>query len=147
MKEISGGEASNPVNCFKCGKLGHRANECKSAGLKCFKCGKTGYHIVKCMSNVSTCYNCGKLGHISTQCQKPKKTPTIDAQTNGRVFTLNGVDVSKLDNLIRGICFIHNVTLISMIDTGATHSFISLECVSKLKLEVSSMNGSRVIDT
>lgn len=31
--------------------------------------------------------------------------------------------------------------------TGATYSFISLECVDKLKLEVSSVNESIVIDT
>lgn len=34
-----------------------------------------------------------------------------------------------------------------MIDIGVTHSFISFECVNKLKLEVSSMNLSMVIDT
>lgn len=34
-----------------------------------------------------------------------------------------------------------------MIDISATHSFISLECVNNLKLEVFSMNISMVIDT
>lgn len=33
-----------------------------------------------------------------------------------------------------------------MIDTSATHSFISLGCVNKLQLEVYSMVGSMVID-
>lgn len=34
-----------------------------------------------------------------------------------------------------------------MIDIGATHLFISLECVSKLQIEVSFMVGSMIIDT
>lgn len=34
-----------------------------------------------------------------------------------------------------------------MIDTGATHLFISLECVNKMQLEMSSMVSSMVIDT
>lgn len=34
-----------------------------------------------------------------------------------------------------------------MIDTGATYSFTSLDCVDNLSLEVSSMIGSMVIDT
>lgn len=37
-KEISGGGALNPLKSFKCGEMGHRANECKSRGLNCFKC-------------------------------------------------------------------------------------------------------------
>ncbi|XP_050908293.1 uncharacterized protein LOC127121912 [Lathyrus oleraceus] len=88
-----------------------------------------------------------KSGHISTQCQKPKNTPTSVAQSNGGVFSLSGTDVLKSDNLIRGTSCIHGVALIAMIDTGTTHSFISLECVNKLKLEVFYRNGSMVIDT
>lgn len=60
---------------------------------------------------------------------------------------MSGADVSKSNKLIRGIHFIHGVALISMIDTGQTHSFIYLECFNKMKLEVSSMSGSMVIDT
>lgn len=60
---------------------------------------------------------------------------------------MSGADVLKLDNLIRVMCFIHSVVLITMIDIDATHLFIYLECVNKMKLEVPSMNGSMVIDT
>lgn len=60
---------------------------------------------------------------------------------------MSGADVSKSDNFIRGTCFTHNVVIIEMIDTGGTHSFIYIEFVNKMKLEVSSMNGSIVIDT
>lgn len=37
--------------------------------------------------------------------------------------------------------------MITIIDTGATHSFIYAECVSRLNLEVSVMNGNIVINT
>ncbi|XP_050920194.1 uncharacterized protein LOC127137814 [Lathyrus oleraceus] len=107
-KEISCAGAHNPIKCFKWGELGHRANECKSAGLKCFKYGNTGHHIDECMSNVPTCDNCGEQDHIN--------------------------------NLIQGTCFIQGVMLIDMIDIGENHSFISIECINKLKLQVSSMN-------
>ena len=50
-------------------------------------------------------------------------------------------------NLIRGICFINNIPLITIIDMDVAHSFISVACVSRLKLEVSTMNGSMIIDT
>lgn len=51
------------------------------------------------------------------------------------VFCLSGLDVSKADNLIRGTCFTNNVELITIIDIGATHLFISLECDNKLGLK------------
>lgn len=55
--------------------------------------------------------------------------------------------VNIVDNLIRGTCFINNLPLIDIIDMGATHSFISHDCVRRLNLVVSLMNGSMVINT
>ncbi|XP_050910062.1 uncharacterized protein LOC127123930 [Lathyrus oleraceus] len=49
--------------------------------------------------------------------------------------------------MIRGTYFINNVELISTIDTGATHLFISLGCATRLGLKLSSMVGSMVIVT
>lgn len=60
---------------------------------------------------------------------------------------MNGAKTSESYNLIRGMCSINYVSLISIIDIGATHSFISFDCVKRLNLEVYSMNGSMVIDT
>jgi hypothetical protein len=120
-KETSEGNNRPPLRCFSCGAEGHRASECKE-GVKCF--------------------NCNELGHISTNCPKPKKV-----QNGGKVFALSGTDVPSSDTLIRGTCFINNFPLIAIIDTGATHSFISLDCVKRLNLVVTSMSGSMKIDT
>ena len=63
------------------------------------------------------------------------------------MFSLSGAEASKGDNLIRGTCFINDVELVAIIDTGATHSFISLECATRIGLIVSSLGGGMVIDT
>lgn len=63
------------------------------------------------------------------------------------MFALSGKDVSKMDNLIRGTCFINDIPLTTIIDMGATYSFISIDSVKILNLVVSTMNGSMVIDT
>ena len=41
--------------------------------------------------------------------------------------------------------YINGFPLVAIIDTGATHSFISLDCAVKLKLEISEMHGSRIV--
>lgn len=63
------------------------------------------------------------------------------------VFALSGSEVPKTDNLIRGTCFIKNVELIVIIYTGATHSFVSLECDKRFDLKLSFMVGNMVINT
>ncbi|XP_050890624.1 uncharacterized protein LOC127096044 [Lathyrus oleraceus] len=92
--------------------------------------------------NVMTCYNYGEPRYISTHCPKPKK-----ASTGGKVFALTGTQTSSDDRLIRGICYINNTPLISIINTGATHSFIDADCVKRLGLVVSYMSGEIVIET
>ncbi|XP_050877191.1 uncharacterized protein LOC127080950 [Lathyrus oleraceus] len=128
------------------GGLGHNVVQCKSTGIKCFKCGEQGHYDDECKSIALNCYNCGEPCHINKQIYKPNKFPYA-ARASGRVFALSGVDVSRSDNLIRGACFINDVSLIAIIDTCAIYLFIYLDCVNKLNLKVSSMIGSMVIDT
>lgn len=57
------------------------------------------------------------------------------------------METSRSGNLIKGTCIINGVLLISILDTGTTHPFISLNCGKRLSLMVSSMSGSMVNDT
>ncbi|XP_050914800.1 uncharacterized protein LOC127129707 [Lathyrus oleraceus] len=93
-------------------------------------------------NNVPTCYNYGEPGHISTTYQKPKKS-----HTGGKVFALTESQPNSFDRLIRGTCYIHDIPLIAIIDTGATHSFIYANCVQKVGLILSTLNSGLVIDT
>lgn len=49
---------------------------------KCFKCGKTGHRAANCRYNrdvkiinsrIITCYNCGKTGHMARECRSAKQ--------------------------------------------------------------------------
>ena len=76
---------------------------------------------MECKSKDIMYYNYGEASHISTKCTKPKKT-------GGKVFALNAEEAEQRGNLIWGMCFINSTHLITIIDTIATHSFISLSC-------------------
>ncbi|XP_050919115.1 uncharacterized protein LOC127136621 [Lathyrus oleraceus] len=141
-KRPSEGGAPTPLKCYRCGLLGHRVSECKSNVKKCYKCEKSRHLVVDCKENMVTCYNYGEPGHINTHCPKPKK-----ASIRGKVFALTGTQTSSDDRLIRGTCYINNIPLIVIIDTGDTHSFIVIDCVKRLGLVVSYMSGEVVIKT
>ena len=65
----------------------------------------------------------------------------------GRVFALSGADAAQSDDLIQGMCFISQVSLVVLYDSGATHSFISRVCVEKLALLVSCSKFDLIVDT
>ncbi|XP_050895919.1 uncharacterized protein LOC127102610, partial [Lathyrus oleraceus] len=134
---------SSGNSCFKCGVEGHRAADCSKDSVTCFKCGKSGHRANQCgVGSSVTCYNYGEKGHISTKCDNPKKE-----KARGKVFALSGAEATTDDRLIQGTCFINGTPLIAIIDTGATHSFISLDCAKRLNLILFDMRRSMVIDT
>ncbi|XP_006601620.1 uncharacterized protein LOC114391659 [Glycine soja] len=65
----------------------------------------------------------------------------------GRVFALSGADAAQSDDLILGMCFISQVPLIVLYDSGVTHLFISHVCVEKLVLPMSSLKFDLIVDT
>ncbi|GAU51518.1 hypothetical protein TSUD_413850 [Trifolium subterraneum] len=106
----------------------------------CYNCGKEGHKSKECKATTPTCFNCGEEGHKSPECKKPKKV-------TGKVFALNGEGADQVDNLIRGTCFIHDTPLIAIIDTEATHSFMSMDCMKRLNIPVYEMSGCMNIET
>lgn len=80
-------------SCYKCGKPGHRAINCRSkmsrvheVRLTCFKCGQSGHVISKCTNpgnpQTGRCWNCGQRNHRQAQCQKKTGTPQNNEQLN-----------------------------------------------------------------
>lgn len=68
--------------CYRCGNLGHQAEECQFDGRLCYNCKEPGHESSKCPHGRSAkqkqCYYCKQIGHIQTQC------PELEARTAAR---------------------------------------------------------------
>ncbi|CAA7259728.1 unnamed protein product [Cyclocybe aegerita] len=58
--------------CFKCGNLGHIAENCSSEQRLCYNCRQPGHESSACPSPrtvaAKQCYSCGGVGHIQAEC-------------------------------------------------------------------------------
>jgi len=58
--------------CFKCGNLGHIAENCSSEQRLCYNCRQPGHESSACPSPrtvaAKQCYSCGGIGHIQAEC-------------------------------------------------------------------------------
>ncbi|XP_058757567.1 uncharacterized protein LOC131630843 [Vicia villosa] len=108
----------------------------------CDKCKRK--HTGDCRFTPVTCFECGEQGHISPRCPRKKRAPET---TTGRVYTLDARKAKGNNNLIAGTCYVNNQPLCVLVDCGATHSFISTECVSRLGLEVTPLPDPMVISS
>ncbi|XP_020208159.1 uncharacterized protein LOC109793103, partial [Cajanus cajan] len=112
--------------------------------VQCYRCG--GAHVVRdCSHPGNVCFRCGRPGHISRDCQTP---PTSSGSaprpprpiTTGRVFILSGAEASTSSDLVKGKWKAAGEDVLFLFDSGATHSFISVDCVERLGLSVSSLH-------
>jgi len=67
--------------CFKCGNLGHIAENCSSEQRLCYNCRQPGHESSACPSprtvSAKQCYSCGGVGHIQAEC------PSLRVQQGG----------------------------------------------------------------
>ncbi|SJL02097.1 related to Zinc finger protein GIS2 [Armillaria ostoyae] len=67
--------------CFKCGNLGHIAENCSSEQRLCYNCRQPGHESSACPSprtvSAKQCYSCGGVGHIQAEC------PSLRIQQQG----------------------------------------------------------------
>ena len=138
-----------------------------SSGLRCYNCGGPHLHRnctkAACSSGTGMkhvkCYKCEKMSHYASQCptkkttggatlqQKSQKVLAYRPQAAGKVFALTSTEATQLGNLILDRCLLFDNSVLVLVDSGATHSSISQECVSSLGLVTCELGCELAVST
>ncbi|KAG6502908.1 hypothetical protein ZIOFF_035197 [Zingiber officinale] len=92
--------------------------------VRCSKCEKI--HAGQCLTGTDACFMCKKSGHFAREC------PLLREPTKGRVFAMTQEQVDQDTTIITGMIYVANIPAHALIDSGATHSFISEVYLTKL---------------
>ncbi|XP_075504511.1 uncharacterized protein LOC142541951 [Primulina tabacum] len=94
----------------------------------CPKCHKP--HKGECLVGSKKCYRCGGVGHIAINCTQSSGKGRVQ----WRIFSLTKEGVNPDSSIISGTILISGKVASTLIDTGATHSFISEQFMHSLGL-------------
>ena len=87
------------------------------------------------------CYKCRQPGHMWRDCKVPLPPVSLPPMaqtsrgTNARVFTVAQGEAEASPSAVTGQLLFHAVSLYALIDSGATHSFISHGMIERLNLK------------
>ncbi|XP_027941153.1 uncharacterized protein LOC114194949 [Vigna unguiculata] len=65
----------------------------------------------------------------------------------GHVFALTTTEATQSGNLVHTTCFLFDHEVVVLYDLGATHSFVSNECVSRFELEMCELGCELIVAT
>ncbi|XP_073018392.1 uncharacterized protein [Primulina eburnea] len=95
----------------------------------CPKCGKP--HKGECLIGSGRCYRCKEMGHTVYNCP----LAVGKGKVQGRIFTITKEGANPDASVISGNIFILGKEALTLIDTGATHSFISEEFMHTISVK------------
>ena len=118
-----------------CGHKGHYATECRAEnpGITCHKCGKVGHVANNCRSNIQT-----SVGGSSSQ-------GPDNSTARARTFKMTKKSTPQDCDVVAGTLSLTFVPIKVLFDSGASKSFISKGCVSRMDVMLEKLPESLTI--
>ncbi|XP_073276435.1 uncharacterized protein [Primulina huaijiensis] len=107
----------------------HHLPSSDTEGPLCPKCGKP--HKRECLVGSGRCFRCKEVGHTTQKCP----LSSDKGRVQGRIFAMTKEGANPDSSVISGNILISGKEALTLIDTGATHSFISEVFMHSLSVE------------
>jgi len=132
---------------------GSRESSSQQGKIQCYQCaGSHKRNVYSQLADFKRCNNCGREGQFGRDCPTlaravtcpPVQTPAQNQQRHrgnkpqvtSRVYAMTKAEAAGSGNLVIGHCVIAGKSYCVLYDSGATHSFMSDDCVKCLGLPV-----------
>ncbi|XP_052179895.1 uncharacterized protein LOC127793152 [Diospyros lotus] len=138
--------------CQRCQKQ-HHGKPCRFGTKGCYNCGEMGHLNQNCPKRGITCFNCQQIGHFAKNCPKPRLTNQSQGTIGngrvqqGRVFHLTRQDTIENPAVIEGTMLLSCIPMHALIDSGASHSFISHAFAKVLGDKPENLNYCMIVAT
>ncbi|XP_050918947.1 uncharacterized protein LOC127136435 [Lathyrus oleraceus] len=77
----------------------------------------------------------------------PQNKNQMQGRNTGRVYTLDARKAKSNNALIAGMCLVNDRPCFILFDCGATHSFVSIQCMKHLGLQAIPLSTPMVVNT
>ncbi|XP_075500063.1 uncharacterized protein LOC142538634 [Primulina tabacum] len=95
----------------------------------CFKCGKP--HKGECLVGSGRCFRCKEMGRTALKCP----LSSGKGKVQGRIFAMTKESVNPDSSVVSGNILVYGKEAITLIDTGAIHSFMSEMFMHSISVE------------
>nr|GEX11339.1 hypothetical protein [Tanacetum cinerariifolium] len=119
-----------PPKCNNCGKIRHKAQECRSKNVAL---GAT------VRLNVF-CYGCGERGHKSYEC--PKRTDQKGGNAQSQAYVIRDFEHNQGPNVVTGTFLLNNRYATILFDSGADKSFVDIKFSYLIDIKPVKLNTS-----
>ncbi|GAV91751.1 zf-CCHC domain-containing protein/RVP_2 domain-containing protein [Cephalotus follicularis] len=146
----SQGSNARSGGCFYYGRTGHQEKDCWKFNGWCLRCGAPGHSVNDCPKSLATVPT-GPGSSSGTAAGPSQRRDTSKGIAKGRVFVLAQTGVPESTSVVGGTLYIYGFSARVLMDSGASHSFMSArfaycldvtpDCMSNI-LDVSTPTGT-----
>ncbi|XP_062100562.1 uncharacterized protein LOC133806481 [Humulus lupulus] len=116
-------------NDRNCGNHQENKVECPS----CPKCSRQ--HLGECQADTNKCYKCGQTSHLKKDCSQWKAGQGSNSNlVPTSVFALTQKEATNSNTMVTSQLPISGMICRVLIDSGATHSYVAMNVIDKLRL-------------